>query len=108
MKIGVSTILPGIRQTYSVRENSFFAAIAARKLKSPKVALVLGKTVHLHQTTIEEFTANIHWLRHELCHIRQFKQYGFLRFLWLYLMESLRKGYYHNRFEAEARNAESG
>jgi hypothetical protein len=46
------------------------------------------------------------WLRHELKHVEQFRQHGFLRFLFLYAWETVRRGYRANRFEVEARAAE--
>src|SRR5690349_17253209 len=92
---------------FHIRENSFIARIAALKLRSKRVAMVLGKTIHLHNTSASEFLANERWVRHELAHIRQFRQYGFFSFLVRYLVESVRSGYYRNRFEAEAREAEN-
>lgn len=68
--------------------------------------MVLGGTIHLYNTGYQEFMQNRRWLRHELAHIRQFRQYGFMRFLWLYFIESVRQGYQQNRFEVEARAAE--
>jgi hypothetical protein len=91
-----------------VRENSFFAAIAAKKLGSGRVALTLGNTIHLHNTDMPTFLQDSRWVLHELKHVEQFRRYGFLPFLALYLWESLRKGYYNNKFEAEARAAEEG
>lgn len=49
---------------------------------------------------------NDRWVRHELAHIEQFRRYGLIRFIFLYLWESVRHGYYNNRFEKEAREAE--
>lgn len=94
-------------QVFFIKENSFFARLAAFKLGGNRVAIVLGKTVHLWQATAEDFLKNERWLRHELAHIRQFKEYGFLRFIFLYLAESIRYGYRNNRFEKEARQAET-
>jgi hypothetical protein len=91
---------------YKIRENSWFARIAARKLKANSVAMVLGSTVHLWGTTKENFLADECWIRHELCHIKQFKEHGFIVFLIKYLWESMRHGYYNNKYEAEARAAE--
>lgn len=68
--------------------------------------MVLGKTIHLCNTTEAEFLLDEKWVKHELCHIKQFKQHGNVGFIAKYLWESLRKGYYNNRFEAEARMAE--
>ena len=81
--------------------------MAALKLKSHSVAMVLGKTIHLHNVSKENFLKDERWLKHELCHIRQFKQHGYFLFIAKYLWESLRNGYYNNRFEAEARAAEN-
>lgn len=92
--------------TYKIKENSILAQIAARKMKSEKMAMVVGRTIYLHNTRKEEFLQNKRWLRHELAHIRQFQALGVLRFLYQYLIESVRKGYYNNRFEVEARAAE--
>jgi hypothetical protein len=91
---------------FYIKENSWLAKIAAKKLKAGAVAMVLGKTIHLHNTTKADFLKDERWVKHELCHIRQFKEHGYFLFVVKYLWESLRKGYYNNRFEVEARNAE--
>lgn len=92
---------------YSIKEKSVLAYLASLKLKQAGMAVVWGSTIHLHGVSKAEFLSDKAWLRHELQHVRQFRQYGMLRFLCLYLLESLRKGYRNNRFEIEARNAES-
>lgn len=89
-----------------IKENSWLAALAAKKLRSRKLAMVLGKTIYLFNTTREEFLRNERWVCHELAHVRQYHQYGFFRFLFLYLVESLRNGYRNNRFELEAKGRE--
>ena len=83
------------------------AKIAAKKLGAKSVAMVLGKTIHLCNTTKAEFLFDEKWVKHELCHIKQFKEHGYFLFVVKYLWESIRKGYYNNRFEVEARNAEA-
>lgn len=93
-------------QDINIKENSWLARIAAWKLKSDSVAMVLGKTIHLYNSTKENFLNDERWLKHELCHVKQFKEHGYFMFMVKYLWESLRKGYYNNRFEVEARNAE--
>lgn len=93
--------------TISIKENSWIAKIAARKLGSDNVAIVIGKSIHLHNVSKARFLENRPWVKHELCHIRQFQQHGFVPFIFKYLMESMRVGYYHNKYEAEARNAET-
>ena len=82
------------------------AKLAAKNLKSNAVAMVLGKTIYLHNTTKADFLQDERWLKHELCHIEQFKKHGYIFFIVKYLWESIRKGYYNNRFEVEARQAE--
>ncbi len=91
----------------SIKENSWIAKIAARKLGSENVAIVIGKTIHLHNVSKARFLEDKRWVKHELCHIRQFQQHGFAPFIFKYLWESMHSGYYHNKYEAEARNAET-
>ena len=80
-----------------------FARIARLVLRSPRVAMVVGQTVHLSGATREEFLADAEWVAHEQVHLRQYQKHGLLPFLWKYLVESARVGYYHNKYEAEAR-----
>ncbi len=44
--------------TVTIKEKSWLAAIAARKLKTTKVAMVIGRTIYLHNTSREEFMTN--------------------------------------------------
>ncbi len=81
--------------------------MAACKLGCKRVAFVLGSTIHLHNASKEEFLNDERWLRHELCHIRQFREHGFMPFVWKYVIESVRNGYYNNKYEIEAREAEN-
>ena len=92
---------------FKIKEGSFIGRLAAWKLKSDKVAIVIGKTIHLHNTGRPEFLENKQWLYHELKHVEQFKQHGGFLFLFLYLWESIRHGYTNNKYEVEARAAES-
>jgi hypothetical protein len=94
--------LAGIR----IKENSFLARIAAMKLRSGRVAMVIGKTIHLHNVTRADFLKEESWVKHELCHVQQFKKHGFVPFLAKYVWESIKHGYYNNKFEVEAREAE--
>jgi hypothetical protein len=94
------------KQDFHIKENSFLARLAARKLGKGNVAMVLGKTIHLWNATEAEFLQNKKWVKHELCHVRQFQQYGFIGFLSRYVWESIRIGYYNNKYEVEARAAE--
>jgi hypothetical protein len=94
------------RKVY-VRENSWLAKRAARKLGYEYVAMVFGNTIHLHNTTIERFFARPSWVIHELKHVEQFERMGTIPFLIRYGIEHLRKGYWNNAYEAEARAAET-
>ena len=89
-----------------VKEKSLVACIAAKVLRTDKVAIVFGSTIHLWNTGKNEFLDNMRWVKHELVHVEQFKQYGFVRFIFLYLWETIKNGYYKNRFEEEARSKE--
>jgi hypothetical protein len=91
---------------FKIKENSYRAKLAAFKLKKPKMAMVWGSTILLFGVTKSEFLENKKWLRHELEHIRQFKEYGFFKFITLYIFESLKNGYQNNHFEIAARAAE--
>lgn len=93
---------------FSIKENSLLAKAAAFKLGEKRVAIVLGRTIHLHNCDTKTFLDNDRWLRHELTHILQFRKYGLLKFVFLYLIESIRHGYYNNRYEVEARMSEEG
>ena len=83
--------------------NSPLARIARMVLGSKQVAMVVGQTVHLSGATRAEFLADPEWVAHEQVHLRQYQENGLLPFLWKYLVESARVGYYHNKYEAEAR-----
>jgi len=91
---------------YHIKERSLIARLAAWKLSCNKVAIVIGKTIHLHNTQHQEFLEDKEWLLHELKHIEQFKRYGSLSFIFLYLWEGIRNGYTNNKYEIEARAAE--
>lgn len=91
---------------FTIKERSWLAKAAAIKLGAQGMAIVFGNTIHLHNVRKEDFLQNTRWLKHELCHIRQFQHYGFFPFIYKYLLESMRNGYYNNKYEIEARNAE--
>lgn len=90
-----------------IKEQTWYARLAANNLKSQTVAVVYGRTIHLWNVSREDFLRQTPWVVHELEHVRQFQHYGYLRFAVLYVAEYIRKGYYNNRFEVEARAAES-
>jgi hypothetical protein len=91
----------------SIKENSWIARLAAKKLHAGNVAIVIGRSIHLYNVTKQEFLKNDKWLKHELCHIKQFQQHGFINFIAKYLWESSNKGYFNNKYEVEARRAEN-
>ncbi len=95
------------KDVFYIKEDSWIAKLAAKKMCVNSVAMVLGKTIHLYGSTKENFLADERWVKHELCHVKQFETHGFLPFLVKYLWESLSVGYYNNKFEVEARDAEN-
>ena len=90
-----------------IKENSWVAKLAAKRLRASNIAIVFGRTIHLYNATRHDLVKNERWLKHELCHVKQYHKYGSLLFIAKYLWESLRKGYYNNKFEVEAREAEN-
>ena len=91
---------------FLIKENSWIAKIAAKKLKSLSVAIVIGKTIHLFNVSKENFLKDEKWVKHEMCHVRQFKKYGYFNFIIKYLWQSWKHGYSDNKYEVEARLAE--
>lgn len=90
----------------NIKEKSLLARMAAYKLKSHAVAMVIGKTIYLHNASKEDFLNNQRWVRHEVAHVHQYQELGVFRFLALYLLETFKKGYENNRFEVDARQKE--
>lgn len=91
---------------YNILENSPLAWFATFMFRGKPTAMVIGKTIHLSGVSKKVFLQDKSWLAHELIHVQQFRRYGSFNFLLLYLIESIRKGYYMNKFEVEARNGE--
>lgn len=90
-----------------IHVDSGLAHIAAKVMGVKGVAMVLGRTIHLYGTSRLEFLSNIAWVRHEACHVKQYRQYGMIGFLTRYLYQCARRGYYHNPLEVAARKAEA-
>lgn len=90
-----------------IKENSWLARLAARRLHTENMAVTIGSTIHLYKATRAEFMDNRKWVSHEICHVLQFRKYGLVRFLFLYSWETLRHGYRRNKFEIEALAAEN-
>ena len=89
-----------------LKEQSWVAKLAAKKMKAGALAIVFGRTVHLWNISRQEFLQNPRLMVHEIEHVRQYQRHGFVPFLFLYLADWIRTGYYRNRFEVEARAAE--
>lgn len=89
-----------------IKENSVLAKIAAARMKADKLAIVFGSTIHLYNTGRAEFLSDSDWVCHEIKHVQQYKQHGYTGFILKYLYDSIKRGYYNNRFEKEARAAE--
>lgn len=70
-----------------IKQNAWQARVAAGVLKTKRVAVVIGNTIYLWGVTEDDFMRNKKWLRHELMHVHQFKKYGRLRFIVMYLWE---------------------
>lgn len=88
-----------------IKEHSLIAKLAAKKLGTGNVAIVIGHTIHLWNATAAQLLNNKKWLLHELKHVEQYERYGKLKFVASYLYESITKGYRNNKFEVEARAA---
>ncbi|MBX2931319.1 MAG: DUF4157 domain-containing protein [Chitinophagaceae bacterium] len=93
--------------TVRIKEKSVLARCAAYRLKSKRAAMVIGKTIYLHNVSREDFLNNRKWLRHEVAHVKQYQQKGTIRFIFSYLMETFNMGYEFNRYEVEAKKKET-
>jgi hypothetical protein len=91
---------------FNIKEHSWIAKMAAKRLRCNAVAIVIGRTVHLHNVSRDQFLQQEKWVKHEGCHIRQFQRHGRYVFMLKYLWETLKHGYYNNKYEMEARAAE--
>jgi hypothetical protein len=89
-----------------IKQDSWLAKMAAKRMGFASIAIVIGRNIHLHNTSVQEFIKNKKWLLHELKHVEQFER-GVLRFIKDYLLEYRKNGYYGNKYEVEARAAEN-
>ncbi len=96
-----------MRIVITIAENSWVAKIAAWKMQADRVAMVIGTKIHLYNVSKDEFLRNKKWVRHEVAHVHQWLRLGKLQFVFCYLLESFNKGYFHNKFEVEARLKEN-
>lgn len=90
-----------------IKERSLVAWVASEVLAEKQVAIVIGKKIHLWNTSKTVFLNNRSWVLHELAHVHQYRKHGILNFIFLYLTESAKSGYYNNKFEVEARQSEN-
>ena len=88
-------------------KNSWIAKLAAFYLNENKMAITIGDRIYLFEATTKQFLENEKWLCHELTHVKQFQKFGKFKFVFLYLFESIKKGYHNNKFEIEARANEN-
>lgn len=90
-----------------IKEKSVLAKWAAIYLRASTMAIVFGKTIYLYNVTREEFLSNKKWVRHEVAHVLQYQQKGFISFILSYLMETFNMSYKFNKYEVEARKKEN-
>lgn len=90
-----------------IKEKSVWAKLAAKYMKASTMAIVFGNTIYLYNVSREEFLSNKKWVRHEVTHVLQYQQKGFIRFILSYLMETFNMSYKFNKYEVEARKKES-
>ena len=70
-----------------------------RRLKVIAIVVPWGVCYHIG-------TVSLPLKRHERVHWEQYRRHGRIRFVVLYLIENVRRGYWNNKFEVEARRAE--
>ncbi len=51
---------------FLIKENSWIAKLAAKKLRSKNVAITIGKTIHLYPVSKEDFLKDPKWVPHEM------------------------------------------
>jgi hypothetical protein len=82
--------------------NHWLPKMIAKMNKSKKWAITLGQTAY-YSVPKEEVMKDEEWIRHEEHHKKQFKKDGVPKFLWKYILWSIRYGYWNNPYEEEAR-----
>lgn len=87
-----------------LKTDTLVSKVAFRLIRSHKnkaIASAINKTIHLHAITAEAFVERKAFMRHELQHIIQYHTIRF--FVLKYIWETLKKGYFNNKYEVEAR-----
>jgi len=90
----------------TIKENALVAKIAARVLKTDRVAIVFSRTIYLHHVSTKDFLRNTKWVLHELKHVQQYETVGTILFILRYSLLSLKYGYNNNPYELAACAAE--
>ena len=90
-----------------IKTDSRLARMAARILKTSRIAVTVNRTIYLYNCNKQDFLKNKKWVCHEIAHIGQYKRIGSLSFVAAYLFQCLVNGYKNNKFEKEARAKEN-
>lgn len=72
------------------------------KVTGYEYAITVGRTIYV-SGSVEEFTSNKRWLRHEMAHVAQYDRLGVVEFLKRYIFFTVIYGYKNNPLEKEAR-----
>ena len=96
-----------MKKICTIKENTWLAKAAAKKMRAKHLAIVFNKTIHLYGITRLQFIADKELMCHELTHVLQYQRHGIFVFLVRYIWEWLHVGYYNISFEKEARANES-
>jgi hypothetical protein len=101
--LGPPVSAPGLPPEVTVRRGRLVTAIGGLMggMGAPAAAVTLGRTIVVDRDV--PLTPRL--LAHELEHVRQWRQVPL--FPLRYTLESVRRGYWNNRFEVQARAAES-
>ena len=70
--------------------------------KKARWASTFGKTIYVRNAKPIDLVNSSQWMRHEVQHLLQFKEKGFVKMCYLYLISYIKVGYEKNVFEIEA------
>ena len=85
--------------------NSKFASAIGNLYGESKWAITTSGKTTRYSVPKESVTAK--WRRHENTHKNQFIKYGWIPFVLMYIWETVKNGYYNNKYEVEAREKEN-
>jgi Domain of unknown function (DUF4157) len=102
--LGPAERLEGVPPGVTIRRGRLVTKVAGLMggMGAPAAAVTLGSTIVVDRDV--PLTARL--LTHELEHVRQWREVPL--FPLRYTLESVRRGYWNNRFEVQARDAENG